>query len=132
MYGLPDNIDLSFLSGVDLIEIRVGQFQVRLEFEDSAAISVRGTLLIALEGTGCTPEPISCDEGIAQTANTGAVCTTLCKLISLVGRKVIGINRVPDGTLTLRFENEAQVTILDSNHGYESYEISHGERTIIV
>lgn len=132
MYGLAANIDLSFLAGIELLEIRVGRYQVRLEFENLVAISIRGLLFVSsVDGGGHAP-PISCSEGLAKAMGNASVCSTMARLIQLLGHRVDAIKRTRDGTLILSFEHSGRVTILDSNCGFESYEISHGDRTIIV
>jgi hypothetical protein len=40
MYGLKKEIDLSFLTGRELIQVAIGLHQVRFGFDDDVAVSV--------------------------------------------------------------------------------------------
>ena len=42
MYGVPADLDLSFLHGAELIQICLGQYQLQFHFHPEGSISVEG------------------------------------------------------------------------------------------
>lgn len=113
MYGLPEDVDLSFLDGRVLEQVAVGQHQTQLRFEDQVTISIEGEVTIdGARGVGI---------------DAGA------RLVRLVGRSVERVARIAPGDLCLAFAGEphAAITIHDRSDGYESYTID-GPRGLVV
>jgi hypothetical protein len=113
VHGLPEHVDLSFLEGLVLEQVAVGQFQTQLRFEDRVTISIEGEVTI--------------DGARRVGVDAGA------RLVWLVGRSVQRAGRAAPGDLCLAFAGEpvAMITVHDSNDEYESYTIE-GPRGLVV
>ena len=59
MYGLKEDIDLSFLNGRELTQVAVGSFDVLFNFDEDASISVIGQFKYFDDERECdwTPTP---------------------------------------------------------------------------
>ena|SRR6266480_5741145 len=118
MYGLPKDLDLSFLHGKELLQVCIGMHQVILNLEDQVTISVES-------------------EYAHRAKNGEAIRYKDCRLsasmlCSLLGFSIITASGKPDGTLTLRFSNEELLEIFDDSKEFESYQIKQGPRLIVV
>ena len=120
MYGLKKEIDLSFLSGRELIQVAVGLYQTVFRFDEDVAISVEGGFNY-FDGQAewiWRPEP-----GAAQIAG---------RTVALLGAAIESFEGHEDGTLILAFSNGQRLTILDNSKEYESYDITRPGHTIVV
>jgi hypothetical protein len=120
MYGLKKEIDLSFLTGREFIQLSIGVYQVQFGFDEDVRISVESEFRY-FDGQAewiWRPEPGS--SSIAARA------------VALLGATIESFGSNIDGTLTLAFSNEHRLTILDSSREYESYDITRPGQTIIV
>jgi hypothetical protein len=120
MYGLKKQIDLSFLTGRELIQLAIGVYQVQFGFDEDVRISVESEFRY-FDGQAewiWRPEPGS--SSIAARA------------VALLGATIESFGTNIDGTLTLAFSNQHRLTILDSSKEYESYDIARPGQTIIV
>lgn len=118
VYGLPADTDLSPILGRTLEQAAIGSYQVQLRFDEHVTVSVEGDYGV----TGA-------DGILARFASPpeGAVA-----LVALLGQVVVDAQVTDPGTTTLRFSSEQSVEIFDSESNFESYQISIGERLIIV
>lgn len=119
MYGLPRNIDLSFLNGREVIQVAIGIFQVQFGFDEDATICVHSqfTHFDGHQDWTWTPEPSK-----VQVA---------ARALSLLGATVERVQTHEDGTLILSFSSGHRLTLVDSKE-YESYEIRRPGETITV
>jgi Family of unknown function (DUF6188) len=118
MYGIPHDIDLSFLVGAELIQVCVGSNQIQMQFvPDRLSILVVSDLTLL-----APPEPAKVVTQFPRDAGA---------LLPLLGRKVAGWKRSSDRTLDLTFDDGVCLTLSDDSDHYESFEIS-GPRGLLV
>lgn len=116
--GLPEGEAFDFLGGRVLEQICFGQFQVQLRFDERVSIAVEGAVGVS-------------GDGVAETTaedprNAGSA------LIALLGRTISHI-RLPDAkNLVIEFDNGTTVRIVDSEEGYESFQVHVRDRVIVV
>jgi hypothetical protein len=118
MHGLTADIDLSFLTGRELIQVAVGRYQVIFAFDENVAISVESTYEFH-NGSGIS---------VWTPGTTQATAAAL----ALLGATVTNARVKADGTLTLNFTGERSLVILNSNEKCESYQITKPGDTIVV
>lgn len=120
MYGLKKEIDLSFLTGRELIQVAIGSFQVQFHFDEDVSVYVEAEFRY-FDGQQewiWKQEPSS-----PQVAG---------RTVAMLGASIISFERSEDGTLALTFSNRHRLTILDSFREYESYQITRPGHNIIV
>lgn len=120
MYGLKKEIDLSFLTGRELIQVAIGVYQVQFSFDGDVRISVESEFRYFDGQAECIWRPEPGSSSIAARA------------VALLGATIESFGSNTDGTLTLAFSNQHRITILDSSKEYESYDITRPGQTIIV
>ncbi|HKW65384.1 MAG TPA: DUF6188 family protein [Candidatus Acidoferrum sp.] len=120
MYGLKEEIDLSFLTGRELIQLSIGVYQIQFGFDEDVRISVESEFLYF---DGQSEWTWRSEPGSSSTA---------ARAVALLGATIETFGRNVDGTLTLAFSNHHRLTILDSSREYESYDITRPGQTIIV
>jgi hypothetical protein len=120
MYGLPNDIDLSFLNGRLVEQIAIGVYQIIFGFDEDVRISVyfQFSYLDGLSESVWRPEL-----GFAPIA---------AHAVALLGATVETFEAQEDGTLTLNFSNGHRLVIPDSSKEYESYDITRPGQTIVV
>lgn len=111
MYGLPDDLDLSFLVGLKVDEVSIGGNAIVI-------VSGGGKGQIILEMSSAVwPEygpDFTCD-GVADDHQA---------LLSLVSKTIEGYSAL-DGDLTLRFDEGHTLTLREKDYNFESYQIEH-------
>jgi len=119
MYGLPKNIDLSFLNGREVVQIAIGIFQVQFGFDEDAAIYVHSQFshFDGHQDWTWTPDP--------------SKVPVAARALSLLGATVESVQTHEDGTLILSFVNGHRLTLIN-NKEYESYDIRRPGETITV
>ena len=118
MYGLDPNLDLSFLVACELIQVAVGEHKVILNFSSETSIMVASA--VRLDG------PNRDGDVIEDSRTAGAA------LLDLLGATIMAASGAAEGTLSLTRSDEHRLTIFDSWPTYESYTITHVDRTIVV
>jgi hypothetical protein len=118
MYGLPQDIDLSFFSGKELIQVAIGLFNVQLHFEGSVSVSVEHRIEHTSEES-----TLFWEQEVTPPVSTSS-------LLNLIGSNVTLASAVPDGTLTLQFSNGDTVRVFDQED--EAYTVHNGNQTFIV
>jgi hypothetical protein len=118
MYGLPKHVDLRFLIGKELLSISVAPNEVILRFDDYLTINITSE---------CNYQP-SVGE-IIRIENYPASASLICRLLC---SSITEVKGEEDGTLVLQFSNGDTLTIFDDSKQYESYQIKHGDKLIIV
>jgi len=120
MYGLNNEIDLSFLAGRELIQLAIGVYQIQFGFDEDVRISVESEFRYFDGQSESTWRPEPGSPLVAARA------------VALLGASIETFESNADGTLTLAFSNKHRLTILDSSREYESYDITRPSQTIIV
>lgn len=120
MWGLKKEIDLSFLTGRELMQVAIGSFQVQFRFDEDVAISVEAEFhyFDGQQEWTWLQEPNS-----SQVAG---------RTVAMLGASIISFESSEDGTLALTFSNGHRLTIVDSYKEYESYDITRPGLNIIV
>lgn len=120
MYGLKRDIDLSFLHGLELIQVCISPYQIIFAFNGDVTISVEGHFSY-FDGRGeSTWKPELNSPHIAA------------RTVALLGATITVLGGDENGTLFLKFSNGHRLTISDSSKEYESYQITKPGGTIVV
>lgn len=120
MYGLKKEIDLSFLTGRELIQLAIGVYQVQFGLDEDVRISVESEFRYFDGQTEWIWRPEPGSSSIAARA------------VALLGATIESSASNMDGALAFAFSNQHRLTILDSSKEYESYDIPRPGQTIIV
>jgi len=120
MYGLKKEIDLSFLTGRELIQLAIGVYQVQFGFDEDVRISVESEFRYF---DGQAEWIWRLEPGSSSIA---------ARAVALLGATIESFGSNIDGTLTLAFSNQHRLTMLDSSKEYESYDITRPGQNIIV
>lgn len=118
MYGLPADFDSRIFVGRTLEQVSFFINQITFHFDQKISVRLEGEYSLQMEAAS-EPEIIEVPE-----FHPG-----LTKLLEEV---VKSASSSRDGTLALRFSNGAALTFYDRSPGYERYEITIGDRHIIV
>jgi len=119
MYKLPDNVDLTFFKGSLLLQICIGANEVILRFENQISITIQ-TDIVHKSQSGDV------------TAIYKSITTSASMLVSFLHYKITEAIAIDPSTISLRFSNGEYLEIYDTSTQYESYQINHGDKTIIV
>jgi hypothetical protein len=117
VYGLAEDTDLGFLIGAELLQVSVGSNEVIFRFDKEISITVEAEFLISSGGI----ETRFDDAPGAASAAAG-----------LLRETVVGSRVLSGGTLSLQLSGDKGLTMFDSSTMYESYQIHHGQGSIIV
>jgi hypothetical protein len=120
MHGLKSDIDLSFLLNKEIAQICLGKYQIILRLSESVEISIEGRMKYTSRSGPYKEVEILCSDvhaGILQ---------------NLFEIPIVQIGIQSPGDLLLEFENRDELLIFDSNPQTESYQLSFGNRTIVV
>jgi len=119
MYGLSSHEDLTFLIGRELIQVCIGRQQAALHFFPEGVSIFIETDIRHISPGGAT----STYETIPRAASA---------LTSLLNAVIANAEARPPGTLSIRFESGDILEFDDTSPHYESYQIKHNGRTIVV
>ena len=119
MYGLPRDVDLSFVVGKTVELVSFSQNTVFLAFDGDVSLTITSSFEFYRRADD--------EEATVQT-----VPVKQSDLMHLLGRQVEGAAGVVDGTLTLKFCGGARLRCFDDSANYESYRIAHGDHEIVV
>jgi Family of unknown function (DUF6188) len=119
MYGLPKDIDLSFLLGKDLEQVAIGRYCVNLNFYDDTWISIQSCFIHQSSGVE--------HEWIQELPPSAA-----SSVLSLLKASIVDAKGETDGTLTCTFSNGDLLTVYDDDPHYECYQIRHKTHLYIV
>ena len=118
MYGLPKDLDLSFLKDAILLQVCIGENEVILNFDKGISITIESRFCF---------RSTSGNESIFEDAPSSAAF-----LVELLSDSITDVLGHLDGTLRLSFDTGETLSIYDDNAEYESYLIKHGEIVIVV
>lgn len=119
MYGLPADVDLSFLVGAEVIQVCIGSQQAQIHFFPEG-ISIFVETDITFRGPA---GQVSRYESIPESGPS---------LITLLHDVVKEARAETPRTLRLEFASGAVLQIEDTSEQYESFQIKHGDLLIVV
>jgi hypothetical protein len=114
VYGVPEDLDLQFLHGAELIQICIGLYQVQFIFQSGANISVEGEWKLYTS------------DGSELDRSSPAPRHEPFQLHRLLGRRVAASTVSSPNWIALRFETGDILRIADSSKEYESFSIQPG------
>jgi hypothetical protein len=118
MYGIGKDLDFSFLRNLEVIQVRIGVFQVQFAFMEDVCLSVEGSFRYSShgEGTDWMPEATKAASAI----------------VNLPGATVTGVEVPNPETLELHCSNGASLRVFDNSKEFESFTLTRpGETTVI-
>lgn len=118
MYGLPTDFDSRIFVGRTLQVVSVFVNQINFRFDQNVSVRLESVYSLQV-APGSETEIIDVPE-----FHPG--------LTKLLEKMVKNASAARDGTLALQFSNGAVLTFYDRTPAYEAYEISVGDRHIIV
>ncbi len=120
MYGVPADLDLSFLHGAQLIQIRLGVYDVQFCFHPNTVINSGDDCWSLFDENG-----ICIDHGMPFPRPP-------FQLHRLLGQHVIGTEITAPTHLELIFERGERLRLSDTSKQYESFTIDPGHSMIVV
>ncbi len=118
MYGLPQDTDLTFLKGKQLLQVCIGYNEVILHFDGNVTITAQ--------------TEIGHNSGRELSAIYKTAIPAAPALVRFLHESVLNASVVSPGTLKLDFSNGEGLEIYDTSSQYESYQINYEGRTIVV
>ena len=115
MYGVPNDLDLTFLHRTTLIQIRLGQFQVQFHFHPVGTICVDGSW----ELIGAAGEML--DRSYDDSDRPPY------ELHRLLGREVTATEIHAPKWFSVEFETGEVLRVFDDSETYESFQIQPGD-----
>jgi hypothetical protein len=119
MYRLSPNEDLSFLIGVEVIQVCIGRNEVIINAHPEVRITILGDFSFAASsGAPPTRYDVPTEGGVA--------------ILGLLNDTVTAASACADGGLHIQFGSGAQLDVHDDSDQVESFWIRSGKREIIV
>lgn len=116
MYGVPTDLDLSFLQGAEVIQVCLGLHEVQFHFHPAGSVHVQGGWeLVGAEGGRI-------DHGHDRPEQRPPY-----QIHRLLGRRVAGTEVSPPAWISLRFDDGAVLRIFDDSREHESFQIQPGD-----
>jgi hypothetical protein len=127
MYGIEPTADLSFLREKTLIQVCFGPYDLQLRFaEEDTSISIQSTVGYGRPDGDFLRRTIGKDEG------RSSILEDPCPLLDLLNQRVVGVSWTSDGTTSLEFENGSRLQIYDDSRQFESYNIWHNRKLLVI
>lgn len=118
VYGIPENEAFEFLHGRTLDQLCFGRYQVLFRFDEAVWVTVEGHLGVREADGG---EVIVDDARSVAAALVNAIDTQVAKVI------------VHDAkSFSIVFEGGLAIRVIDSSDRYESFQVGHSDRLIVV
>lgn len=114
MYGVPADLDLTFLHNAELTQVCLGLYQLQFHFHPIGSIFVEGGWEL-LDEAGHRIDG-RCDQPARPP----------CLLHRLLGRKVMRSEVSPPDWFGLTFDSGEVLRVFDDSHQYESFSIEPG------
>ena len=111
MYGVPKDLDLTYLHGAELIQVCLGVHQVQFHFHPRGILSVEGEW----ELRAADDSELDRSEPPPRTRPF--------ELHRLLGPKVTDTVLAPPNWLAIRFERGELLRVFDDSEQYESFNI---------
>ncbi|QDU26810.1 hypothetical protein ETAA8_18930 [Anatilimnocola aggregata] len=116
MYGVPADLDLSFLIGGELSQVCIGTYQFQFHFTPTGTISVTARWDLRSE----TGQLVDTHSGEFDP-DRGPF-----HFQRIIGQRVVAITIAAPQSLTIRFANGLGLTVFDDNPHFESFQIDPG------
>ena len=118
MYGLPANLDLSFLLKQSLMQLAIGQNEVIFNFDGGASIIVQSRIVIRRSGSSVEGD----DYGVFATS-----------LAEFLGCSIESCLTESQDRLAIGFGSEGEIVLCDDSKQFESFIIKqHADTRIVV
>jgi hypothetical protein len=111
MYGVPANLDLTFLHGAELIQVCLGSYQLQFQFHPTGSIYVEGDWELR-DGKG---------EVIDRSHEEGE--RPPYQLHRLLSRRVTDTEVSAPKSIAIMFETGYILRLFDNSEQYESFQI---------
>lgn len=118
MFGLPEDVDLSFLVHATLLQVCLGESETIMNLEPGISMMIASVMVLEIAGEERREFDSTLD------------CARF--LVPLLGQSIVGVDGQPDGRLTLDWSGDVRLEILDSYEEFESYTIRQGNTLIVV
>ncbi len=118
MYGLPSDFDSRVFVGKVLNRICFSENTIALTFDTAVQITVMGSFIHR--------------EKKCSSVNRQLIPVSRSSLMDLTGKRVRLAEARQDGTLTLYFDNDHSLILLDDSNKFEAYIIRIDEKEIVV
>ena len=119
MYGIPDDIDWSFLVGAKVEQVAIGEYDLQIRFFKNICISTQSRFDHLVDG-----------KCLSTSSNFPKRATTL---VSLLGKVVEKVSVEEDKkALILSLSNQEVIKVYDDNQHYESFTVTYPGNTIVV
>jgi hypothetical protein len=115
VYGVPADLDLTFLHGAELAQVCLGLNQVQLHFHPLGDISIEGHWDLVDE-KGCLID--QCTWGRDRKPY---------QLHRLLGRQIVSTKVAAPSSFTLQFDGGLALRVFDDSPQYESFSIQPGD-----
>lgn len=125
MYGLPQDIDLTFLLGLELAKVCVSPVQMQFHFRQPGTTNPDTGISVEISYTHHHN-----DKDVEWSFDLPL--TNSCSVLLLIGTIIMNITGDVDGTLELKFSNGDSLVFYDETTMYEAYHIWHGNDPLIV
>lgn len=117
MYGVPTDLDLTYLHGATLIQVCLGEYQLQFHFHPRGSIYVEGRWEL-LDATG------SRIDGWRDRFNRPRDASgPQYQVHRILGQKVIGTEVSAPESCAFRFEKNDVLRFFDDSEQYESFQI---------
>jgi hypothetical protein len=114
MYGVPADLDLSFLHGALLIQVCLGQHQVQFHFHPIGSVSVEGGWELRDAA------------GVWIDGTVDGAERPPCRSDRLLGQRVVGTEVSAPRWFALRFNGGEVLRVFDDSEQFESFSIQPG------
>lgn len=118
MYGLPEDVDLSFLLNSQLLKLRRYEWNLILEFDAPVEINIESRALFSHAG--------NVSEWVCGCSEKEVVSN------AMVGATIVSFSATRSGTLEIDFSNGSKLSVFDNSKEFESYTISGPGLTVVV
>ena len=118
MYGIGKDLDFSFLRNLEVIQVRIGVYQVQFAFTEDVCLSVEGNFRYSSRG-----EVIDWLPGSTKAASA---------VVNLLESTVTDVGVPNEETLELSFSNGDSLRVFDNSKEFESFTLTRPGVTIVV
>jgi hypothetical protein len=122
VYGVPADLDLTYLHGAELIQVCLGQYQLQFHFHPKGNISVECRWELH-DATGVLIDGWESETDKSPTRPRGGPDRPPYYLHRLLGRKVTGSEVCAPTSCALTFDNGDVLRLFDDSDRYESFDI---------
>jgi hypothetical protein len=114
MYGVPKDLNLSFLEGKHLTQISLGEYQVIFNFHPEGSVSA------VAEWQLLGPDGAIIDQAMQNSERSHY------RIHQLLGQVVTGHEVDPPRSFSLQFSSGSVLRVFDSSKDHESFSIQPG------